>query len=53
LTPRSARRLSATDRGLLPGSPAITRVGLAPTGLVQLPGRTMELSLTTTVKAPG
>ena len=41
LTPRSARRLSTTDRGLLPGSPAITRVGLSPTGLVQLRGRTM------------
>ena len=40
LTPRSARRLSTTNRGLLPGSPAITRVGLAPTGLIQLPGRT-------------
>jgi len=42
LTPRSARRLSATNRGLLPGFPALTRVGLAPTGLVQLPGRTMD-----------
>src|SRR5271169_3659945 len=40
-TPRSARRLSATNRGLLPGSPAITRTGLPPAGLVQLPGRTM------------
>ena len=39
LTPRSARRLSATNRGLLPGAPAITRVGLAPTGLVQPSGR--------------
>jgi hypothetical protein len=42
LTPRSASRLSATNRGLLLGSPAITQVGLAPTGLVQLPGRTMQ-----------
>ena len=40
-TPRSDRRLSATDRGLLPGFPALTRVGLAPTGLVQLSGRNM------------
>ena len=32
LTPRSARRLSATDRGLLPGSPAFTRTGLSPLG---------------------
>jgi len=45
LTPRSARRLSATDRGLLPGSPAFTRVGLAPTGLVQLSGHTTASSL--------
>jgi hypothetical protein len=44
LTPRSARCLSATNRGLLPGFPAITRVGLTPTGLVQLSGRTMERS---------
>jgi len=29
------------DRGLLPGSPAITRTGLAPVGLVQFPGRNM------------
>ena len=41
-TPRSARRLSATNRGLLPGSPAITRAGLAPAGLVQLSGRTIR-----------
>jgi len=41
LTPRSDRRLSTTIRGLLPGSPAITRVGLALTGLVQLSGRTV------------
>jgi len=39
LTPRSARRLSATNRGLLPGAPAITRAGLAPAGLVQFSGR--------------
>jgi len=36
LTPRSACRLSTTNRGLLLGSPAITQVGLTPTGLVQL-----------------
>ena len=41
LTPRSARRLSATNRGLLLGSPAITQTGLAPAGLVQLSGRTI------------
>ena len=45
LTPRSARRLSATNRGLLPGFPAITRMGLAPTGLVQLSGRNIPASL--------
>jgi hypothetical protein len=39
LTPRSTRGLSTADRGLLPGSPAITRAGLAPAGLVQLSGR--------------
>jgi hypothetical protein len=38
---RSARRLSATDRGLLPGVPAFTRAGLAPAGLVQFSGRNM------------
>jgi len=41
LTPRSARRLSTANRGLLPGSPAITRTGLPPAGLVQFPGRNM------------
>jgi hypothetical protein len=39
LTPRSARCLSTTNRGLLPGAPAITRAGLAPAGLVQFSGR--------------
>ena len=38
-TPRSARGLSTTNRGLLPGSPAITRTGLTPAGFVQLAGR--------------
>jgi len=46
-TPRSARRLSTTDRGLLPGSPAITRTGLPPAGLVQFPGRNMGRALRT------
>jgi hypothetical protein len=32
LTPRSARRLSTTYRGLLPGSPAITRVAIGSQG---------------------
>ncbi|HEY5272661.1 MAG TPA: hypothetical protein VIJ34_05440, partial [Acidimicrobiales bacterium] len=45
LTPRSARRLSAANWGLLLGSPAITQVGLAPTGLVQLSGRNMRRSV--------
>ncbi len=45
LTPRSARHLSATDRGLLPGSPAFTRTGLPPAGMVQFAGRTMRHSL--------
>ena len=53
LTPRSARHLSATNRGLLPGSPAITRTGLSPAGLVQLPGRniwgTVAAAMVTTV----
>ena len=40
-TSRSARRVSPTSWGLLPGAPVPTRVGLAPTGLVQLSGRTM------------
>ena len=39
-TPRSARRVSPTDWGLLPGARAPTRAGLAPAGLVQLSGRT-------------
>jgi hypothetical protein len=41
LTPRSAGRLSPSDRGLLPGLRAPTRAGLAPAGLIQLSGRTM------------
>ena len=40
-TPRSARNLSITNRGLLPGAPALTRTGLAPVSLVQLSGRNM------------
>ena len=39
---KPSSRLSATDRGLLPGSAAITRAGLTPAGLVQFPGRTMS-----------
>jgi hypothetical protein len=39
-TPRSARRVSPTSWGLLPGAPVPTRMGLTPTGLVQLSGRT-------------
>lgn len=41
-TPLGARRLSATDRGLLPGAPAITRTGPSPAGLVQLAGRNIS-----------
>jgi len=47
LTPRSARRLSTTYRGLLLGFPAITQAGLAPAGLVQLSGRTITKSYNT------
>src|SRR5690606_2285977 len=39
LTPRSARHLSATNRGLLPGAPTPTRTGLPPAGVIQLRGR--------------
>jgi hypothetical protein len=49
LTPRSARRVSPTSWGLLPGAPVPTRVGLAPTGLVQLSGRTMAAAYTNRV----
>src|SRR3974390_370504 len=45
LTPRLARRLSATNRGLLPGAPVPTRTGLPPAGLIQLSGRTMAPTL--------
>ena len=38
-TPLSPPDLSDDDRGLLPGSPAITQAGLAPAGLVQFSGR--------------
>src|SRR5699024_2595743 len=41
LTPRSARQISPTDWGLLPGAPAPTGTGLTPAGLIQLPGRTI------------
>ena len=41
-TPRSARRLSTTDWGLLPGTPVSTRSGLTPAGTTQLPGRNMH-----------
>jgi len=41
LTPRSARRLSAANRGLLPGAPVPTRTGLSPVSLDQLSGRNM------------
>ena len=41
LTPRSARHLSTTNRGLLPGAPVPTRTGLSPVSLDQLAGHTM------------
>jgi hypothetical protein len=44
-TPRSARHLSTTDRGLLLGAPVPTQAGLTPAGLVQLAGRNMGARL--------
>jgi hypothetical protein len=41
LTPRLARRVSTTNRGLLPGAPVPTGTGLPPASLIQLSGRTM------------
>jgi hypothetical protein len=38
-TPRSARQISPTNRGLLLGAPVPTQAGLTPAGLVQLSGR--------------
>ena len=40
LTPRSARQISPTNRGLLLGAPVPTQAGLTPAGLIQLSGRT-------------
>ena len=40
--PRSARHLSTTNRGLLPGAPALTGTGLPPASLIQLPRRNMR-----------
>src|SRR5690606_21229983 len=51
-TPRSARHLSTTDWGLLPGAPVLTRTGLPPAGLTQLPGRNMAASVPTPAAAP-
>jgi len=45
LTPRLARRLSTTNRGLLPGAPVPTEAGLPPASPVQLAGRNMKPSL--------
>jgi len=44
-TPRSARRLTATNRGLLPGAPVPTRTGLSPVSLDQLSGRNVRPTL--------
>src|SRR5688572_8382153 len=52
LTPRSARHLSATNRGLLPGAPTPTRTGLPPAGVIQLRGRNMRPSVTNGNEAP-
>ena len=40
-TPRLARHLSTTNRGLLPGAPVPTGTGLTPASLIQRLGRTM------------
>jgi len=40
LTPRSARQISPTNRGLLLSVPVPTQTGLTPAGLIQLAGRT-------------
>jgi hypothetical protein len=48
-TPRSARRISPTSRGLLPGTPVSTRTGLTPAGLDQLAGRNMPASLSRSI----
>jgi hypothetical protein len=44
-TPRSARQISPTNRGLLLGAPVPTQAGLTPAGLVQLSGRNMAAIL--------
>ena len=43
LTPRLARRISPTNRGLLPGAPVPTGTGLSPASLIQLSGHTTAL----------
>jgi hypothetical protein len=52
LTPRSARRLSTANRGLLPGAPVPTRTGLSPVSLDQLSGRNMRISVSRVRHAP-
>jgi hypothetical protein len=47
LTPRSARKISPTNRGLLPGAPVPTGTGLTPAGLTQLSGRNMRSTVAT------
>ncbi|BBX75819.1 hypothetical protein MSHI_37250 [Mycobacterium shinjukuense] len=49
LTPRSARRVSTTNRGLLPGARVPTGTGLPPASPVQLSGR----NITQTLRAAG
>src|SRR5689334_12139462 len=53
LTPRSARRLSTTNRGLLPGAPVPTRTGLSPVSLDQLSGHNTPAILGTPPAVPG
>jgi hypothetical protein len=45
LTPRLARRISPTNRGLLPGAPVPTGTGLSPASLIQLSGHTSVYTL--------
>lgn len=46
-TPRSARRISPTNRSLLLAAPVPTQAGLPPAGLIQLSGRTTAMTVLT------
>lgn len=52
LTSRSARRVSTTNRDLLPGTPVPTRTGLPPVSLDQLSGRNIGGIVAVKVSAP-